>query len=418
MSMEGHDKNARYALFRTAIEGWVADRRENAELLSREQIGGLEGMERVVALRNGQLANVIAYCRANPQADATLAVLALITALSDNNQGAAYISAERLGEILSRARQNIMRALGALVDAGFLVAETRPGKPTLYTPAIHAAFAERANAVWFVDALSQPKAKAGRPSKKGVTDAGHHFGAEPAEKVSRSAEKGVMAEPKRCHVSHDTNSLKDLTKEDLANESSLRSASAPDGAKRAPGGRKPSGRLFEELDKPANPVPQANAATTTEAAADLTMLEAGHSWAQELAMVEAAVLSWGRKTDQPSRLTEETRKKVRGMIALALNAHRREHPAVVQAGFEQAMAAMAAKALDPEAIERRSWSSAISYFSTTLTAKIEAAKLAAAKLQAEVERQAIRTEGTAKREASYGSGKSKSAIFDEALETL
>jgi hypothetical protein len=198
-------------LFRQAIEGWVEGKR--AEIISRQELADMEGMERVLALRNGIIANIIAYCHMNPRADTTMAVLVIVTLLSDNANGYCYISAGRLAEVLSRSRQNIQSTLTSLVANGALIAEAVAGNTTRYTPAIHRIFAEKASALWFVTSLSEAPRDAGRPrSEKGVNSCGHLLNGG-AKKVSTVASKGVNSCIEKVSTVVDTISLREITKE-------------------------------------------------------------------------------------------------------------------------------------------------------------------------------------------------------------
>jgi hypothetical protein len=201
----------REELFRQAIEGWVEGNR--AEIISRQALADMEGMERVLALRNGIIANIIAYCHMNPRADTTMAVLVIVTLLSDNANGYCYISAGRLAEVLSRSRQNIQSTLTSLVANGALIAEHVAGNTTRYTPAIHRIFAEKASALWFVTSLSEAPKEAGRPRhEKGVNSCGHLLNGV-AKKVSPVASKGVTSCTEKVSTTVDTISLREITKE-------------------------------------------------------------------------------------------------------------------------------------------------------------------------------------------------------------
>jgi hypothetical protein len=148
--------------FCKAITLYIGNKRLD-EALSRAELGQLEGLQRVLALRNGLIANCVRHCRQNPGADATLAVLTLITFMADNNDGICRLSVTRMAQVFGRSERTIYRCIAGLEESGLIgVARNGPkGSSNCYWPTIPAGLAEvGASIVWFADALShKPKAR-------------------------------------------------------------------------------------------------------------------------------------------------------------------------------------------------------------------------------------------------------------------
>lgn len=156
------DPAARKEEFCKAITLYMGNRRLD-DALTREELGQLEGLQRVLALRNGLVANCVRHCRQNPGADVTLAVLTLITFMADNNDGICRLSVVRIAQVFGRSERTIYRCLKELEDGGLIgvVRNGQKGLANWYWPTVPAGLAEvGASIVWFVDALSdKPKAR-------------------------------------------------------------------------------------------------------------------------------------------------------------------------------------------------------------------------------------------------------------------
>jgi len=156
------DPAARRDEFCKAIVLYVGNRRLD-EALTREELGQLEGLQRVLALRNGLIANCVRHCRQNAGADVTIAVLTLITFMADNNDGICRLSVARMAQVFGRSERTIYRCLRDLEGGGLIgvVRNGQKGLPNWYWPTVPAGLAEvGASIVWFVDALSdKPKAR-------------------------------------------------------------------------------------------------------------------------------------------------------------------------------------------------------------------------------------------------------------------
>lgn len=156
------DPTARREEFCKAITLYIGNKRLD-EALSREELGQLEGLQRVLALRNGLIANCVRHCRQNPGADATLAVLTLITFMADNSDGICRLSVARIAQVFGRSERTIYRCIATLEADGLIgIARNGPkGSANCYWPTIPAGLAEvGASIVWFADALShKPRAR-------------------------------------------------------------------------------------------------------------------------------------------------------------------------------------------------------------------------------------------------------------------
>jgi hypothetical protein len=150
---------------RAQIMLWVGDRRLVAAMRA-EELAQLEGLERVVALRNGLVATAISYVRGNPRADSTLAVLILIAFLCDNNNGLCRVGAKRMGEIFGRAERNIRDTMHRLEEMG-LIGLVRPGGTGELASWIKVPTGiprTKVNTMAFVAELAAEPAPAGRPN--------------------------------------------------------------------------------------------------------------------------------------------------------------------------------------------------------------------------------------------------------------
>ena len=145
------------------IEIWVGNKRL-AETMSRQELGALEGFERVMVIRNTLLAGSIAYTHHEKRNDCTLAVYELVGNLCDNNGGRCTLSIGRMAQMIGRESQTISAALARLVEAGLLVPERRNGKSTWYSLQVPREMPNmRPSMGAFVEALSLRAAPVGRP---------------------------------------------------------------------------------------------------------------------------------------------------------------------------------------------------------------------------------------------------------------
>lgn len=95
------------------------------------RVGELKPYQRLIAQRNALLRALIRQVRRDKKLSAAPAILAIMTALADNEHGRATISNERLSRVLGRDRSNIERCISALRDDGFLMREPVTGTGTV-----------------------------------------------------------------------------------------------------------------------------------------------------------------------------------------------------------------------------------------------------------------------------------------------
>src|SRR5688572_12821456 len=102
------ERAARERFLREQITLYIGDRRiEHA--LEQEELAQLEGIERFLTLHKGLLLNLITQCQVNPNMSPASAVLALITALSDNNAAICTLTTVRMAQLLGRQDDRSIR---------------------------------------------------------------------------------------------------------------------------------------------------------------------------------------------------------------------------------------------------------------------------------------------------------------------
>jgi hypothetical protein len=129
--------------------------------MTREALSALEGLQRVLALRNGSIVNLIRLVRMHPRESCRGAVMALITVMADNNSGTCRLSVKRMAQIFAREERNIHAAIGVLEADGLIGVSRINGLANCYWPLIPSALATiGASVTWFADALSyRPRAR-------------------------------------------------------------------------------------------------------------------------------------------------------------------------------------------------------------------------------------------------------------------
>jgi hypothetical protein len=146
--------------FCKAITLWVGYMRLD-QALERPDLGRLEGLQRVLALRNGLIANCVRWCHMNPRENCRPAVLVIITFMADNSDGLCRLSIRRIAQMLARDERTIHAAISALEKDSMIGVNRRNGFANSYYPKIPAALTEvGASVAWFADALSdKPKSR-------------------------------------------------------------------------------------------------------------------------------------------------------------------------------------------------------------------------------------------------------------------
>ena len=148
-----------------AIEHWAETRRV-AEALAVEELGELDPGPRLVAFARSGLEAMAHWCRQNPRADVSLALLWAIYLLSDNEGGVCDMSQERLARFFGRSRKHINDCIEELRKQRLIRVESVTGKTSRLSPIVSRLFAENMQSVWLFDALAPYEhARAGRKPK-------------------------------------------------------------------------------------------------------------------------------------------------------------------------------------------------------------------------------------------------------------
>lgn len=157
------DTQRRYEANVIAISTWVGKRRIE-EALTRQQLGGLTGLDRLFTLRNAALDGLHQLYLTNPGADVTPGLFALICIMSDNSQGCCSMSVSRMAQFLNRDRRNVGKAIDRLERDGCIKidrqrsrdndgGERAAGKAPLAWPIINPVYAEHRDPItWVLDA--------------------------------------------------------------------------------------------------------------------------------------------------------------------------------------------------------------------------------------------------------------------------
>lgn len=191
----GGDQFSRYELNIIAISSWVGDKRVK-EALSRQDLAGLTGLDRLVALRNASLDNLHQFYLKNPQADVAPGVLATVCMLSDNGDGCCTISSVRLGKLLCRSDRAVRSAINRLELDGCVKVERRPGGTARVWPVINPIYAEQRDPISVVLDAHAPTDRHVAPSEPRKAASGVE---EPRKAVS-----GVINFPTKSEVQNDT----------------------------------------------------------------------------------------------------------------------------------------------------------------------------------------------------------------------
>lgn len=134
-----------------AIQLWMKTKAV-AETLSKDEIGALQGMRRMDALRKSTLYILAEYYRAHQRADVAPGVAVAIAILSDNDQGSASVSQQKLAALFGRSRTAIAEAQSRLREDGLI--KTTRGRYAASYPVVPRAMAQNYNhTVWLVDAI-------------------------------------------------------------------------------------------------------------------------------------------------------------------------------------------------------------------------------------------------------------------------
>lgn len=136
-----------------AIRLWCQSR-DTADILSREEIGALQGFKRIDAQRKAIILNLVHYYRKHERADVAPGLAVVITLLSDNDKGAASISQPTLAKLFGRSLSSIGDAIRRLKEDGIIV--TGRGRFPLTHPVIPREVTRHQNhLVWLIDGACQ-----------------------------------------------------------------------------------------------------------------------------------------------------------------------------------------------------------------------------------------------------------------------
>jgi hypothetical protein len=152
--------------FTTALKLWTLGAKLQTAI-ERAEYRQLDSLHKMLLIRNGLLANLVALCRQNKMMDSRPAILALITYLSDNGDFICTLTIKRIAQIISRSERKVRDSITWLKDNGVIgVNETENGLPNSYWPRISPAMVNaHASVVWFADTFSESPRSVGRPKK-------------------------------------------------------------------------------------------------------------------------------------------------------------------------------------------------------------------------------------------------------------
>jgi hypothetical protein len=133
--------------------------------IEKREFEKLDSLHRMIVLRNGYLANLIALCRQNPRMDSRPAILGLITFFSDNGNFLCTLKIRDMAQMLCRDQRNVRESVNWLRDQNVIgVNETENGLPNSYWPRLTVAVLDStASIFWFSKSLTTLPGKPGRP---------------------------------------------------------------------------------------------------------------------------------------------------------------------------------------------------------------------------------------------------------------
>ena len=154
---------ARREIFAAFITQWIEKRRLDSAL-SREEIGALDALGRLLAQRHSLIDNLGHYFATTPRADVATGILVLITFLADNNRGSCTLSIPRMARFFNRSERAISEAIARLEQAEVLFVERLHHQSSSYWPVVHRGFGnQQTPLMWFVEARAPSAKPRGRP---------------------------------------------------------------------------------------------------------------------------------------------------------------------------------------------------------------------------------------------------------------
>jgi Helix-turn-helix domain len=96
-------------------------------VMTQDEVKPLRKGDRLKHLRNGLFLATVRYCRRCERPDIALAMLVVVQALSDNDEGCCWISFGRLARLLNCSKRAVRAARERLEGHGLLLVTERPG---------------------------------------------------------------------------------------------------------------------------------------------------------------------------------------------------------------------------------------------------------------------------------------------------
>jgi hypothetical protein len=140
--------------FKQAIQLWIKNNDPKAAL-TPEEIGALDGFDRVDALRKSAVLQLSLYYRDHPKLDTSPGIIALVHMMADNDRGVCSLSETTMARVLGRSREKVSKAVARLVSEGRLRNLGKPKSATILHPVVPAELACRNHIVWLSLAIAE-----------------------------------------------------------------------------------------------------------------------------------------------------------------------------------------------------------------------------------------------------------------------
>src|SRR5690606_21582768 len=151
------DKEASREEYTNAIRMWCTDRKLT-DALSREEIAGMQRIDRMDAQRKALILNLIHYFRTHERADVAPGVAVIIHLMSDNDKGASTVSQATMAKLFNRSASSIADANRRLKEDEIIVAGR--GRYPMTYPVIPRAVARSYNHLaWLLSAAADTSDK-------------------------------------------------------------------------------------------------------------------------------------------------------------------------------------------------------------------------------------------------------------------
>lgn len=204
-------RDPRHEEFSTAIQAWVNNKRvTDNDNLTPGEVSNLAAFDRVDVMRKSQFVGMVMFCRSHPLTDATLAVYHLIMLMSDNDSCACSLSQRQIAKIFGRTEKTIGEVIGRLCKARLIVATTKVGCATSYSPVLMRVASQNNRMCLIESAKTTPHGTVGGVGKQPILDKTPHGTVPPTEPLpptDRGAEPPTDRD--RHSISLRGNSLKE-----------------------------------------------------------------------------------------------------------------------------------------------------------------------------------------------------------------